>query len=322
MLMIKKLLSMAAMALIAVSANADILDLSLADLKSGWGSSYDAATKTITYESAWTGRGWWLESDGKGADYSKYDEVVVEFESSAFDVKIVIEYIADGATSSDATAIKGATKVTCPLNETYKNAVKQIYLQNGAAGTLTLTAAYLQNAAVFDPTKDVTVWEGTEELKGWSGALTIPCSSLIAEKIQAGDKLKVSYNTTGGSFKVIYVTQGWAWTDWTAFTSLPGVDAQYGTLYADKDGFLEIPINEDALKVFQDNRELKVQGDGITVTSVEIIRANGQSGIADIVAEDENAPVEYFNLQGVRVENPANGLFIRRQGNKVTKVIL
>ena len=37
---------------------------------------------------------------------------------------------------------------------------------------------------------------------------------------------------------------------------------------------------------------------------------------------DANAPVEYFNLQGVRVENPANGLYIRRQGNTVTKVVL
>lgn len=36
----------------------------------------------------------------------------------------------------------------------------------------------------------------------------------------------------------------------------------------------------------------------------------------------ENAPVEYFNLQGVRVANPENGLYIRRQGNKVSKVIV
>ena len=43
---------------------------------------------------------------------------------------------------------------------------------------------------------------------------------------------------------------------------------------------------------------------------------------ADIEAADENAPVEYYNLQGVRVENPSNGLYIRRQGNKVTKDII
>jgi len=36
---------------------------------------------------------------------------------------------------------------------------------------------------------------------------------------------------------------------------------------------------------------------------------------------DENAPVEYFNLQGVRVDNPTNGLYIMRQGDRVVKVI-
>ena len=36
----------------------------------------------------------------------------------------------------------------------------------------------------------------------------------------------------------------------------------------------------------------------------------------------DDAPVEYYNLQGVRVDNPAGGLFIRRQGNKAEKVIL
>lgn len=46
-----------------------------------------------------------------------------------------------------------------------------------------------------------------------------------------------------------------------------------------------------------------------------------QAGVADIVV-DENAPVEFFNLQGVRVANPENGLYIRKQGNKVSKVIV
>lgn len=37
---------------------------------------------------------------------------------------------------------------------------------------------------------------------------------------------------------------------------------------------------------------------------------------------DANAPVAYYNLQGQRVANPENGLYIRVQGNKVAKVIL
>ena len=40
------------------------------------------------------------------------------------------------------------------------------------------------------------------------------------------------------------------------------------------------------------------------------------------VTVNDNAPVEYFNLQGVRVAAPSNGLFIRRQGNSVSKVFI
>ena len=40
------------------------------------------------------------------------------------------------------------------------------------------------------------------------------------------------------------------------------------------------------------------------------------------VTVDNDAPVEYFNLNGQRVNNPAGGVFIRRQGNNVSKVIV
>lgn len=40
-------------------------------------------------------------------------------------------------------------------------------------------------------------------------------------------------------------------------------------------------------------------------------------------AVDVNAPVEFFNIQGQRIDNPANGqLVIRRQGSKVEKLIV
>lgn len=45
------------------------------------------------------------------------------------------------------------------------------------------------------------------------------------------------------------------------------------------------------------------------------------AGIDGIVADNE-APVEYFNLQGIRVAEPSNGLYIRRQGKEVTKVMV
>lgn len=82
--------------------------------------------------------------------------------------------------------------------------------------------------------------------------------------------------------------------------------------------------SEDALKV-GDN--VVVKGDlelynGVTpeLKNSQLISLNGTTGVEGIEI-DENAPVEYYNLQGVRVENPANGLYIMRQGDKVVKVI-
>lgn len=56
-------------------------------------------------------------------------------------------------------------------------------------------------------------------------------------------------------------------------------------------------------------------------TEVKTIALKNTSGIEAVEAE-ANAPVEYFNLQGIRVENPANGLYIMRQGSKISKVAL
>lgn len=46
------------------------------------------------------------------------------------------------------------------------------------------------------------------------------------------------------------------------------------------------------------------------------------SAIDAVEAAEADAPVEFFNLQGVRVAAPANGIFIRRQGTKVEKVVI
>lgn len=45
------------------------------------------------------------------------------------------------------------------------------------------------------------------------------------------------------------------------------------------------------------------------------------AGIDSVVAE-ENAPAVYYNLQGVKVANPENGVYVVRQGNKVSKVLV
>ncbi len=52
----------------------------------------------------------------------------------------------------------------------------------------------------------------------------------------------------------------------------------------------------------------------------EVVVKDANTGVA--VVADENAPAVYFDLNGRRVAEPANGLFIKVQGNKTSKVII
>jgi hypothetical protein len=58
------------------------------------------------------------------------------------------------------------------------------------------------------------------------------------------------------------------------------------------------------------------------VTTVSLSIDGTVSGIEGVAADSQDAPVEYYNLQGVRVSNPGTGLYIRRQGTKVEKVAI
>jgi len=47
------------------------------------------------------------------------------------------------------------------------------------------------------------------------------------------------------------------------------------------------------------------------------------AGITDIKADNTDAPVEYYNLQGMRIDNPSAGnVYIRRQGAKSAKILM
>ena len=87
-------------------------------------------------------------------------------------------------------------------------------------------------------------------------------------------------------------------------------NANNGMLLDDYEGTVTFDLSEYTL----DNKVAMV-------TFFPEILEDPTGAVSGIVAE-ANAPVEYFNLQGVRVANPENGLFIRRQGSSVSKVLV
>lgn len=52
-----------------------------------------------------------------------------------------------------------------------------------------------------------------------------------------------------------------------------------------------------------------------------IVWSDGSDGVESVLVSDDNV-CEYFNLQGIPVAHPAQGLYIRRQGNKVEKIMV
>jgi hypothetical protein len=59
------------------------------------------------------------------------------------------------------------------------------------------------------------------------------------------------------------------------------------------------------------------------LSTLNVVLGSDPTAVSNIAVDNtDNAPVEYYNLQGVRVLNPSNGLYIARQGGKSYKIIL
>ena len=86
-----------------------------------------------------------------------------------------------------------------------------------------------------------------------------------------------------------------------------------------------VPANTVVVKNCTDPKLFNITNEGLTLAAKEgnlILAKKVSSGVENVMAEDADAPVEWFNLPGIRVANPENGIYIRRQGSKVEKVVL
>ncbi len=72
-------------------------------------------------------------------------------------------------------------------------------------------------------------------------------------------------------------------------------------------------------------RLTSAKGDAVMFDNLSIFGCSASAGIADVTVDnDSNAPVEYYNINGVRVsvDNLTPGIYIRRQGSNTVKVVI
>ena len=110
-------------------------------------------------------------------------------------------------------------------------------------------------------------------------------------------------------------------TEWTVLTAAPAPEAMNKWTYVD-DYAIDLGAYEG--KKIQIGYHYVADGTvcgGWQIKNI-LVKGKKSSAVSDITVEDSDAPVVYYNMQGVRVANPANGLYIRVQGKKATKVLV
>ena len=110
-------------------------------------------------------------------------------------------------------------------------------------------------------------------------------------------------------------------TEWTVLTAAPAPEAMNKWTYVD-----DYAIDLGAYEGKKIQIGYHYVADGTVCGGWQIknflVKGKKSSAVSDITVEDSDAPVVYYNMQGVRVANPANGLYIRVQGKKATKVLV
>lgn len=129
-----------------------------------------------------------------------------------------------------------------------------------------------------------------------------------------------AYDKSGTGTYFVQKFFDWGYVDNLPNESDPGFNIEWAV---DSDGN---PVSLQTIDFIKVYCALNQYCGWIGETSTEV--CGGEDLHPDAVSEilsidtDANAPIEYFNLQGVKVENPSMGVFIKRQGTMVSKVFV
>lgn len=257
-----------------------------------------------------------------------------------------IHYTLDGKAPTAASTLYNG-----PITISENVTVKAIAVKEGMADSPVVTAAYTikvagQTTLTFDFNKDGNVKtltttaiaasnvqkdEDANNLSGVqfiNGAATLwivrgegnaprfwaGTSGDTELRFYKGNTLNISVNTNGYKIASIEFPQGFGknWTVPTADNTVPANGTWSSrTWTAPADAVVtDFRINATAT---------------MNVGAVKVVLAEDSSavsGVEGIEADTTDAPAVYYNLQGVRVANPANGLYIKVQGKTAVKVLV
>lgn len=189
--------------------------------------------------------------------------------------------------------------------------------------------------------------ESLSDFSGWkiNTSATAPkcaiCNSYYGgENHAANAKMEYTFNLTGYTDVNLSVEQafGFDFPQQQVENYRLYVKSGSNTDYLTFANFPEAPESGNWTKTFAANEFDLSEYDGTTITigfeyatdgsksrawelKNFILKGTNAGGVGSVAADENGAPV-YYNLQGVRVANPENGLYIKVEGSKTTKMLV
>ncbi len=144
----------------------------------------------------------------------------------------------------------------------------------------------------------------------WSTSASLPMT--YADGVYTIENVEVNDANAGYGYFSFVTAQG---DDWGTVNASVRYGAQTSDEAIATDVATAMSENWNAWMIAAGTYNITVD---LTAMTVTVSKGSGVEGIEGA----ENAPAVYYNLQGVKVVNPENGVFIKVQGNKASKVLV
>ena len=178
---------------------------------------------------------------------------------------------------------------SAPYNVQIPSGVKIYIVNKASASYINMTRVY----SSYIPANQGVILDGTEAGTIKATKTTVNPNKLSYRKNQLKATSTGSVTATEGFYTLGLATES---------DDLKFIQAEEGDV---------IPVN---------SAYLDLSSTSIRVFSIGLGDDSEVSGIEDVNVND--GEVEYYNLQGVKVENPEKGIYIMKQGGKTSKVVL
>ncbi|MGN0223040.1 MAG: alpha-amylase family glycosyl hydrolase [Muribaculaceae bacterium] len=259
------------------------------------GSNQTADITNITEDS-------YYEWDGNGG-YTKLDDVEVDPEPAV-------------SVSPRGGEFVGTVDVTLTANQYCTSATYTI--GNGSPVSFSGTVTVTLGADMADGESVVLSWSAIGEGQTKIGSYTF---TKVAQPSASTVTIYFDNSSANWSNVNFYIYGG----DYNNFVgNWPGKAMTLDPATGYYKGTFEADFDYTQLNVIFNNGSGTQTGDNVKVRNNGIYNQNGDTGQSGVegIAIEADSEVIYYNLQGVQVAEPSNGVFIRRQGNKVSKVFI